>query len=210
MESLLRQSWDCGVYLRGSPELSNKPFLVADDGSKAHLQRINQIMASDFDWSTMAMICLLAQESEIVGAWSEGCGCHIPPRRDSLPNWCPPEQTDGDDVELIPLADDVNIARRRRRNPLTHAQRESLKCPFRCCRSPELATGKALILQKQFMGSHKSRFNNVISKLPSKQKGELASAWTSSCSKLIGTMPSRWKGGNSEAGSIAEVFIFIW
>ena len=185
LEQLLRSSWNSSTYLRGSsPESVNKPFLVADDGSKAHLQRINMIMASDYDWSTMAMISLLSKEAEFVGSWCEGCPCHLPPRHQVRVV----EAHSVDDVELIPLTDSIPCVKPKRQRKLTEADREALSCDFRCCRAPELATGCALILQRGFMSKHQSEFNKIVSKLPERDRGLLAASWASATSKLFGTL----------------------
>ena len=171
--------------MRGSsPECGNKPFLVADDGSKAHLQRLNAIMSSDMDWCVMSMISLLAQEAELIGSWCEGCPCHLPVRHEVSAG--PYQHRDVGDVELIPLMDSVPCVRPRRRKPLTKSDRDALACCFRCCRAPELATGCALLLQRRFMAEHKARFNSIASKLPNQQRGDLVGSWNHCCAKIYG------------------------
>lgn len=49
---------------------------MVEDGSRVHIQRITDLMSSDYDWATIAMVSLLAAESEVIGSWAEGCMCH--------------------------------------------------------------------------------------------------------------------------------------
>ena len=186
IKDLLRRVWSSSAFLRGCVD-ETKPFLVADDGSKAHLERINDLMKSDYYWSLISIICLLAQQAELIGSWSEGCPCHPPPRHVSSD-----QRQNIMTTEHMPVSDDPNSGakqRRRRRKPVqTQAQRESKKCPFRCCRAPELAMGHAMRIQREFAKSHHSRFLESVSHIPTHQRGELISAWSIASSKLQGLM----------------------
>lgn len=76
LEKLLRDSWNTNKYLQGSDD-PKRPFLV-EECSKAHLQRIRDLMKDDYAWASIGMIALLANESDLIGSWGEGCPCHNP------------------------------------------------------------------------------------------------------------------------------------
>ena len=81
VQQLLRSCWSAKKFQAGSnaPGVSqpSRPFLLPDTGSmKATVTTIDSLMASQYDWSCVAMIGLLAKEADLVGRWSEGCPCH--------------------------------------------------------------------------------------------------------------------------------------
>lgn len=186
IKDLLRQSWNSSAFLRGTVETS-KPILLADDGSKAHLGRLNDIMGSDYDWALIDTLSLLGQEAELIGSWCEGCSCHPPPsRKRRLPQ---AEKVDYS-TSIVSLPPGEGHAQRRRpkqrADPMTKAEREAAACCFRCCRAPELATGRALVMHGKFAASHQSLFNGIVSKISNTQRGELIAYWTFASSKLFG------------------------
>ena len=196
LERLLRTSWNSGVFLRGATD-PTKPFLVADDGSRAHLERLNSLMVSDFHWALIQTINLLAREAELIGSWCEGCPCHPPPppRRAAAVTHST-ERLDPNGMSIVTTGDPDVVSdnpirrafRRKRRRNTTQAERESLRCCFRCCRAPELAVGSALIYQRQCASTNQSCFNNTVATIPSHERGELISYWTNASSKLFGTI----------------------
>ena len=188
IKDLLRQSWNSSAFLRGTMEVS-KPLLLADDGSKAHLGRLNDIMGSDYDWALIHTLSLLGQEAELIGSWCEGCSCHPPPSR----NRRLPQVQDVDySTSIVSLPPGEGHAQRRRpkqrASPMTKAEREAAACCFRCCRAPELATGHALVMQGKFSASHQSLFNSIVANLSITQRGELIAYWTFASSKLFGIL----------------------
>ena len=81
LEHVLRTTWSTRHYLKG--DVQHKQTFLVEDGSRVHIQRIAELMQSDYDWATIAMISLLASESETIGSWAEGCMCHCPSIHDS-------------------------------------------------------------------------------------------------------------------------------
>ncbi len=79
VEALLRRCWSKRTYLSRKNEdgeaQHRRPFLV-EDGSKAHIERIDQMMRSDEDWACIAMIAHIAMDAERLGQWAENCPCH--------------------------------------------------------------------------------------------------------------------------------------
>ena len=78
IEALLRRCWNKSEYLSGNRATEGdkkRPFLLADDGSKAHVGRIAALMRSDFDWAVIALIARVSQDAERPGQWAENCPC---------------------------------------------------------------------------------------------------------------------------------------
>lgn len=217
LEKLIRETWSSSAFLRGCVDVS-KPFLLADDGSKAHLQRLNSLMGSNFDWVLMRIICLLAQEAEVIGSWCEGCPCHVPigPHISTQESQ---EHEDGFGIVSVPLpsADDNKRKRSKRRTPaLMQAYRESKNCSFRCCRAPELAVGCGLARQREFTANHQGEFTEAISKLPNRQRGELIASWTFASAKLFGYLAakcfgffSNWLIGRLVHYMLVTIFVLV-
>lgn len=159
VETLLRNAWNTDRYMKGTTDVNqSKPFLV-EECSKAHLQRIRDLMRDDYSWAVIAMVALLSNESDHIGSWSESCPCHPLPRQ----------------------------AKGRRSSANKAAIQEAKNCPFRCCRAPELAVGQGLELLCVKMMSHAGPFNEYLARAPANKRSELASSWTTACSKLFGS-----------------------
>ncbi|CAK9019101.1 Uncharacterized protein SCF082_LOCUS14379 [Durusdinium trenchii] len=76
LEGLLRTGWNSRAYLRGVPAEGHRA-LVPEESTRANLTRLGQLMSSDTDWAYIEMICLLAEECELIGKWAEGCPCGL-------------------------------------------------------------------------------------------------------------------------------------
>ena len=139
-----------------------QPFMV-EECSKVHVERIHDLMRDDYAWASIAMISLLAQDSDLIGSWAESCPCHP--------------------LETHPRAN----------SKATRAARQAAKvCPFRCCRAPELAVGQGLQLLCDRMRNHHGQFNECVAKAPPAKRSELTSSWTTACSKLFGFLCWHW------------------
>lgn len=190
MEKLLRQSWNSSIFLRGNADPS-RPILLADDGSKAHLERLNSLMTSDFDWVLIRLISLLSQQAELIGSWCEGCPCHSHCHSSRSGSYNAPFIDDGSGIVSIPLTDETtqpSRKRAKRRSPAEmKAHKDAQRCSFKCCRAPELAAGHALEMQRELAASHRTQVTEVISKIANNEhRGELISCWSSASSKLYG------------------------
>ena len=168
LEALLRSSWNSNCFLKSTAH-SDKPFLI-EDGSKAHITRLNELMTSDYHWSCVALVSFVSSEADLIGKWSESCGC---PHHQVLPR----------------------VMRKRSGQQLRVGGKdsESLSCPFRCCRAPELAIGAAMDLQRNVMLTHKEEFLEYIAVCPTEKQTELAGTWTKACGKLYGAMFAIWR-----------------
>ena len=92
LEKLLRDSWRSKKYLKSALD-TKKPFLV-EDGSKAHIQRINGLMDSDYDWCCIRMVSALASSSDMLGSWTESCPC---------PEIHPPSKQAAEEAQACPF-----------------------------------------------------------------------------------------------------------
>ncbi len=194
MEKLIRQSWNSSIFLRGSIDPS-RPILLADDGSKAHLERLNVLMTSNFDWVLIRLISLLSEEAELIGSWCEGCPCHSQCHSGRSGSYNAPF-IDGSGIVSIPLTDgtpQLSRKRAKRRSPAEmKARKEAQRCSFKCCRAPELAAGHALEIQREVTASHRAQVTEAISKITNNQhRGELISCWSSASSKLFGYLDEK-------------------
>lgn len=185
LEGLLRTGWNSRAYLRGVPAEGHRA-LVPEESTRANLTRLGQLMSSDTDWAYIEMICLLAEECELIGKWAEGCPCHL--RR------VPTQPLSGAGAVLAietVLKSKPQQKRRKARIKLTQGDREAASCSFKCCRAPELATGQALALQQSTMDSHKSRINSIICRVPTNQRGELVASWSTARSRMTGQLTAK-------------------
>lgn len=162
LQNLLRTCWNTQRYLHASPD-TDKPFLV-EDGSRAHVQRISELMTSNYDWSTISLVALLSAECDLIGQWSEGCPCDSHQQAPTIS-----KKRSGQEVT-------------RGRNP------QSSSCPFKCCRAPELATGKAMLMQSSYMGAHQNEFKKCLISAPAANRTEFIGAWERATSRLFGCL----------------------
>ena len=181
LEKLLREGWNSNAYVRGIE--GDRPFAV-EDSSKKHITRITQLMKNDLDWCFIGMIKMIAKESEIIGKWCEGCGCH----NDDLESLATETE---DAIVIIDGVANVEVTRchaKSRKVPRTLGQLEAANCPFRCCRAPELALGWAARLQRRCMSIQGPLFNKLTSRAPAKDRGLLIAAWNAARSRLYGVL----------------------
>lgn len=158
LEQLLRSCWNTNKYLTAGPD-SKKAFLL-EETSKVHVQRISNLMGSDYAWASIAMVALLSGDSDALGSWAEGCPCHS-----------------------LPEIDEIECLQEKRR-----AKAEAKQCKLKCCRVPELACGHGLKQVVLRLVSHKTTFTSYVAKAPPAKRTELYSSWETACSRLFGTM----------------------
>ena len=173
---MLRRTWNKDTYLTGScvdPATKKpKPFLV-EDSSKVTLQRITELMKDSYAWASIAMVAHLSGESELIGRWSEGCGCPEHQFRESTP------------TAQLPAIQDKKSRTRTRHRLAPSGSAES--CCFRGCRAPELATGRALNMQATIMRSSQAQVAEYISRAPEQKRSELHGSWSKARGQLWGT-----------------------
>ena len=146
------------TYLKGSVD-TKKPFLL-EEGSRAHVNRINCLMKSSYDWSTIAMVAMLSSECDHLGSWAESCPCHD-----------------------LPVPEKQKQRQRRKQNT---ANKEASECPLKCCRAPELAAGVGMQSLCKKMLTNKGPFTQVVSSCPPGQQTELITSWSTATSRLFG------------------------
>ena len=156
LERLLRDSWNTNRYLVGSTDDRKQVFLV-EDCSRAHVERIRELMKDDYAWASIAMIALLSSDADLIGSWAEACPCH-------------------------PV--DTRLDCRSRTN--REAVKEAKACSFRSCRAPELASGQGIQLLCDRMTTHHGPFMEYVQRAPSSKRSELASSWRSASAKMFG------------------------
>ena len=78
IEELLRKCWSRNTFLsqQGHDGVRSKPFLV-EESSKAHIERICEVLSSNSDWAAIAMIAHISHDAERLGRWAEGCPCSL-------------------------------------------------------------------------------------------------------------------------------------
>ena len=143
----------------GATDGRKQVFLV-EECSKAHVERIRELMKDDYAWASIAMIALLSSDADLIGSWAEACPCH------------PVDTRSGGRSQL----DRTN----------REAMKEAKACPFRSCRAPELATGQGIQLLCDRMASHHGPFMDYVQRAPISKRSELASSWRSASAKLFG------------------------
>ena len=164
LRDLLRAAWNTKRYLTGN-DPDQQPFLV-EDSSRAHVERLNELMTSDADWCAIGLVTYLSQASDHLGQWGEGCPCeHHQQQEERFTT-----KRSGQRLRIGKLPD------------------TAASCCFKCCRAPELAVGKALQKQSDLMRSLQKVFIQSVASAPRKKQAELTGAWFTASSKLFGTL----------------------
>ena len=163
MEEVLRPAWNSRKYLKGDSTGDDQPFLVEDE-SRAHVQRLNNLMQTTSDWCAIRLVTYLSQAADFLGQWGESCPCE--------------HHNDGPQLVKKLSGQRVRVGR----------QSEGSTCPFRCCRAAELASGKALTLLTALVESQQSKFLKCVATAPVAHQSALTGAWYTATSKLLGSL----------------------
>ena len=173
---MLRSTWSRKRYLSQTCDDPNakkpKPFLVAEDSSKVTLEKLTELMGDSYAWASIALVAHVSSEAELIGRWSEGCGC-------------PEHQVPSGLLGI----EDVTVNRRKRKpRQFARGEQPAINCCFRGCRAPELATGCALTLQSVAMKSTQSKVLEYISRAPERNRPELHGSWSKARGQLWGNL----------------------
>ena len=170
IHKLLRAAWDGKKFgSKDDDKVQRKPFLVQET-ALATIKSLNALMASDFDWATVHVICALTAEADAIGKWAEDCPCHS-----SL----------AAERALVAAAPRTRKRARQSRGPERIA---AASCCLRGCRAPELATGAAMTLQSRLMRYQRGEIMDAVAKAPDNQKNDILSTWNAGRAKLWGIL----------------------
>lgn len=165
LQDMLRSAWNTKQYMSASAasQTSSKkqPFLL-EESSRATVGHIDDLMQSNYAWDSIAMIAHLAQESDRLGVWAEGCPCPehaIRPRPQKQP-------------------------RKKRQNLQPPG---AATCPLKCCRAADLATGRAMAMQSVCLDQRVREFTENISNASPERRVELQGTFWKAIARLWGT-----------------------
>ena len=142
-----------------------------EESARVTVQKVDDLLNSEFDWVSIEIIGRLAFESEWIGRWAEACPCR---------------RTTRTTVRAITY----NGSSRRICSSVSGNLHETDvcyrggDCPLKGCRAPELAQGVAVNLQSELMREHSYDFAEQLASLPDNQRAELLAFWSTTRSRL--------------------------
>lgn len=144
-----------------STEKKRQPFLL-EETSRPTVEKINELMRSDYMWCCISLVAHIAAEADKLGIWAECCPC-------------------AEHQMIGPAPPKVPGKKRPRFDP-----NGASSCSLKCCRAPELATGRAMKLQVQSLEKCVWHFTESLGNTPQQQRVELQSALGKAMGRLYG------------------------